>query len=377
LNPTFPAPQPEDPDTRLGPVPAPGGRGLDLRRVMSAVWRERRLVILATIIATLATLGIGFLLPRWYSATAVILPPEESDLMANMAMAQRALTRFPAFGILEDYFTPADIYKAVLGSRTVQEEVIGQYGLQKVYKIKSMEKTIKALKTHYKVKLNPDGTIQVSVEDKNPARAAEMANTMVALLDRFNVEKRNYQARRTRMFLEQRVHDTDSLLRLTEAVLREYQEVHHTVAPPTQTSGDIQSAVDLMSRKIMLEVRLGMLKSYLRDDNDQVVQTKSELDQLKARISSLPQLQTEIQRLMRDNKVQEQLYLLLIAELEQARIRESMDTPTVQLLDPAKPPERHSRPRRAILALAAGVVAFAGSVVWIAWREGSDSTAPA
>ena len=345
---------------------------------MSAVWRERRLVILATVIATLATLGIGFLLPRWYRATAVILPPEESDLMANMAMAQRALTRFPAFGILEDYFTPADIYKAVLGSRTVQEEVIGQYGLQQVYKIKSMEKTIKAFKTHYKVKLNADGTIQVSVEDKSPVRAAEMANTMVALLDRFNVEKRNYQARRTREFLEQRVHDTDSLLRLTEAVLREYQEVHHTVAPPTtQAAGDVQSAVDLMSRKIMLEVRLGMLKSYLRDDNDQVIQTKSELDQLKKRIASLPQLQTEIQRLMRDNKVQEQLYLLLIAELEQARIRETMDTPTVQLLDPAKPPERHSRPKRAILALAAGMVAFAGSVVWIAWREGSGTTARA
>ena len=373
----LPASQHSGADTTLATVPPPEPRGLDLRRLMSAVWRERRLVILATVIATLVTLGIGFLLPRWYLGTAVILPPEESDLMANMAMAQRALTRFPAFGILEDYFTPADIYKAVLGSRTVQEEVIEQYDLQKTYKIKSMEKTIKEFKSHYKVKLNPDGTIQVSVEDRSPVRAAEMANTMVALLDKFNVEKRNYQARRTREFLEQRVHDTDSLLRVSEAVLRLYQEKHHTVAPPTQTAGDMQSVADLMARKIMLEVRLGMLKSYLREDNDQVIQTESELEQLKMRIVSLPQLQTEIQRLMRDNKVQEQLYLLLIAELEQSRIRETMDTPTVQMLDPATPPERHNRPRRAILALAAGVLAFAGSVVWIAWREGSDPTAPA
>jgi uncharacterized protein involved in exopolysaccharide biosynthesis len=359
-------------------VPLSEPRGLDLRNVMAAVWRERRFVILVTVITMLVTLGIGFLLPRWYRSTVIILPPEESDLMANMALAQRALTRFPAFGILEDYFTPADIYKAVLGSRTVQEEVIEKYDLQRVYKIKSVEKTVKEYKTHYKVKLNPDGTIQVSVEDRSPQRAADMANTMIALLDRFNVEKRNYQARRTREFLEQREHDTDSLLRLSEAVLREYQEQHHTVAPPTtQAAGDLQSVADLMARKIMLEVRLGTLKSYLRDDNDQVIQTRIELEQLKIRISSLPQLQTEIQRLMRDNKVQEQLYLLLIAELEQSRIRETMDTPTVQVLDPAKPPERHTRPRRAILALAAGVLAFAGSVVWIAWREGADPTAPA
>jgi uncharacterized protein involved in exopolysaccharide biosynthesis len=365
-------------DTTLASIPPPEPRGLDLRRLMAAVWRERRLVMLATLIATLVTLGIAFLLPPWYKATVVILPPEESDLMANMALAQRALTRFPAFGILEDYFTPADIYKAVLGSRTVQEEVIAKFDLQKVYKIKSREKTVKEFKTHYKVKLNPDGTIQVSVEDRSPVRAAEMANTMMVLLDRFNVEKRNYQARRTREFLEQRVHDTDSLLRVSEAVLRAYQEQHHTVAPPTtQAAGDMQSVADLMARKIMLEVRLGMLKSYLRGDNDQVIQTSSELEQLNEKIATLPQLQTEIQRLMRDNKVQEQLYLLLIAELEQARIRETMDTPTVEILDPAQPPERHSRPRRAILALAAGMVAFVGSVVWVAWREGSDPTAPA
>ncbi len=375
MNPTSPAPQ------HPGGNPLTdfrGPRGLNLQDLISAVWRERRLVILATVIATLATFGLAFLLPRWYRSTVVIMPPEESDLMSNMALAQKALTRFPAFGILEDYTTPADIYKAVLSSRTVQEEVIKQYDLQQVYKIKSMEKAVKAYKTHYKVKLNPDGTIQVSVEDKSPARAAEMANTMVALLDKFNVEKRNYQARRTREFLEQRVHDTDSLLRLSEAVLREYQERHHTVAPPTtQAAGDLQSVADLMARKIMLEVRLGTLRTYLRDDNDQIIQTRTELEQLKSQIASLPQLQTEIQRLMRDNKVQEQLYLLLIAELEQSRIRETMDTPTVQVLDPAQPPERHNRPKRAILAIAAGLLAFAGSVLWVAWREGEDTTTPA
>lgn len=353
----------------MPPEPVPG---LDLRRALRTVWRNARWVAIASAAAALLTLGIAFLLPKWYRATTVILPPEESDLLSNMSLAQRALTRFPAFGILNDYFTPADIYKAVLGSRTLQEEIITQFHLKDVYRIKSLEKTLRELKTHYKAKLNADGTIQVSVEDRSAPRAAAMANAMIATLDRFNVEKRNYQARRTREFLEQRVRDTDSLLRVTEAVLRLYQEQHHTVAPPTlQAAGDVSSAADLMARKIMLEVRLGMLRGYLREDNDQVIQTRSELEQLKVRIATLPQLQTDLLRLMRDNKVQEQLFLLLTAELEQARIRETMDTPTVQVLDPAKPPERHSRPKRLILALAAGLLTFAGSVAWVVWREGA------
>jgi uncharacterized protein involved in exopolysaccharide biosynthesis len=139
--------------------------------------------------------------------------------------------------------------------------------------------------------------------------------------------------------------------------------------PQVASSGDARAATDLMSRKIMLEVRIGMLRNYLREDNEQVVQSRLELDQLNRRIATLPRLQNDIVRLTRDQKIQEQLYLLLTAELEQSRIRETMDTPTVQVLDPAVPPERHSRPRRIIVALAAGVLALAGCVAWIAIRE--------
>ena len=355
--------------------PAPETPGsLDLRPLFARVWDQRATVMAVTVGAALLTLGIAFLLPKSYRATAMILPPEDSDLLSNMSLAQRALSKFPAFGILNDYFTPADIFKAILLSRTVQEEIVRKFDLQKVYRQKSKEKTLKALKNHYKVKLNADGTIAVSVDDKDARRAAAMANTFIVALDRYNVEKRNTQGHRTRIFLERRVAETDSLLRVTEATLRQYQEVHHTVAPPTISAGDIQSAASLMAKKIMLEVRLGVLRSYLREDNEQVIQTRNELEQLKVRIGVLPALQTDIARLMRDNKVQEQLFLLLTAELEQARIREQEDTPTVSVLDPAVPPERHTHPRRLLMSTAGGIVAFFGMVIWLSAR---DREAPA
>jgi tyrosine-protein kinase Etk/Wzc len=353
------------------PQPAPEAAGLDLRRLFQAAWRERTRVVAVTAITALLALGVAFLLPKWYKATAVILPPEETDLLSNMSIAQRALSKFPAFGVLPDFFTPADVFKAILESRTVQEEVADAHDLQRVYHLKSREKTLKELKNHYKVKLNPDGTIRIDVEDRDPKRAAAMANAFLVSLDRYNVEKRNTQAHRTRQFLERRVAETDSLLLASELALRSYQEVHHTVAPAASSSGDVKAASDLMARKIMLEVRLGMLRTYLREDNEQVVQSRMELDQLNQRIGSLPRLQNDLLRLMRDQKIEEQLYLLLTAELEQSRIRETMDTPTVQVLDPAVPPERHSRPRRLLVALAAGVLGFMGSIVWLAVREGS------
>jgi uncharacterized protein involved in exopolysaccharide biosynthesis len=301
----------------------------------------------------------------------VILPPEESDLLSNMSLAQKALTKFPVFGILDDYFTPADIYKAVLLSRTVQEDVIRKHDLLKVYHRTSMEKTVKDLRNHYTVKLQPDGTIMVSVEDTDPRRAAAMANTFLESLDRYNLEKRISKARRTRQFLEHRVAETDALLRVSEETLRRYQEKHGTIAPTSGPAPNVQAVADLMARKIMLEVRLGVLLSYLREDNEQVVQTRTELDQLKSRIADMPALQNELVRMIRDQKIQEQLFLLLTAELEQARIREMMDTPTVQVLDPAIPPERHSRPRKGLMAVGAAVLAGIGSMVWAARRASS------
>lgn len=342
--------------------------GLDLRRLFHEAWQERRRVVAIVLVSMAVTLGIVFLVPRWYRATAVILPPEESDLLSSISMAQRALSKFPAFGVLPDFYTPADIYKAVLESRSAKEELIRTYDLRTVYRQKSLEKTIKLLKSHYKVRLNSDGTIKLELEDRDPRRAADMANTLLAILDRMNVEKRNTQARRTRLFLEHRLAETDSLLRASEAALRLYQEEHHAVIP-TSVGGDVKAAGELMARQSMLEIRLGLMRGYLREDDEHVIQAQAELGQLRQQIGRLPRLENDLLRLARDEKVQEQLFFLLSAELEQARIRETLDTPTVQVLDPARPPERHCRPRRLIITAAMGVLVTLGCLVWLALRQ--------
>ena len=347
-----------------------GAPGLDLREWAGRLRPHAGRILLATVLAGVLTFLVALLLPRWYRATAVILPPDETDLLSNISFAGRALSKFPAFGELGEYFTPADIYKAILKSRTVQDELIDRFGLTKVYRLKSLEKTRKALEQHSSVKLAPDGTITVSVDDRDPRRAAAMANEMLVGLDRYNIEKRNTQAHRTRVFLERRVAETDSALRRSEVVLRAYQEKHHTVAPTNLVNApDVSAAADLMARRVALEVRLGVLRGYLREDNEQILQTKSELDQLTHQVSVLPALQTDLARLIRDNKIQEQIFLLLTAELEQTRIMELKNTPTVQVLDSAVAPERPIRPRKLTLSAGAALLAFLVSVGWALRRE--------
>lgn len=358
----------------LAPLSSTSGAS-PFRDVLPRLWAERVRIVGLSLAAGLLALGIAFLMPKWYRATATILPPEDSDLFTNLSLGQRAMTKFPAFGVLGDYFTPADVFKAILKSQTVQDGVIRRFDLQKVYKQKSYEKTLKALRGNYSVKLAPEGTISVQVDDKDPRRAAAMATAFLEELDRYNIHNRNSRAKRTREFLELRVLETDSLLLATENTLKVYQERRHTVVPTTVSGPGLQSAAELMNRKITLEVRLGVLRTYLAERSDEIRATEVELDQLKRRISTLPALQSDLSRMVRDQKIQEQVFVLLTAELEQARIRETMDTPTVQILDRATPPERHQRPKRATIAIAATVLTFLALSTYVVVRGDRSSGA--
>lgn len=68
-------------------------------------------------------------------------------------------------------------------------------------------------------------------------------------------------------------------------------------------------------------------------------------------------------RLVREAKIQETIFTLLTQQLEQARIAEAKDTPTVRILDRAIPPEWKSRPSITKNTLMGGVVALMVGIV--------------
>jgi uncharacterized protein involved in exopolysaccharide biosynthesis len=71
--------------------------------------------------------------------------------------------------------------------------------------------------------------------------------------------------------------------------------------------------------------------------------------------------------MVRDVKIQEQVFSLLSAQYEEARINEARDIPTVEVLDPAIPPEGRAWPRRGLLVGIGGVLSLCGALAWIAW----------
>ena len=160
--------------------PSPLAKQADLGDLSARLWSARIRILLVALTAGLLALGAAFLFPKWYRAQAVILPPEETDLLSNMSLASRALSKFPTFGMLGDYFTPADVFRAILKSRTLQDEIIDRFDLQRVYRQKSREKTLKELKGHYDVKLAPDGRQHRTPGHRSPGQQSAAEKQMAS-----------------------------------------------------------------------------------------------------------------------------------------------------------------------------------------------------
>lgn len=344
----------------------------DLARLWDRIWAGRRRIAMLTGAATLVAVVIALALPPWYRAQAVLLPPTEEESGFGIASLVRGLA-MPGVRIPTEA-TPADVFVAILQSRSIGEQIVTRFDLQKRYRIKRRGDALLELHRHANFKLSEAGTLEIAVEDHDPRRAAEMANAFVDLLDRFNREVRMTKGRRTRMFLEQRLTETQLALSRSEQSLADYQATHKAVAVSPELSTAIETAAKVAAQRMALQVRLGVIRGYSRGSNQEEQQLLERLAQLDRQLQQLPSTSLEIARLLRDVKVQEQLYLLLTAQSEEARLAETRDVITVEVLDRAVPPERKVRPKRSIIVFGAFLLSLAVGVAWTTLAAGARGT---
>ncbi len=81
-------------------------------------------------------------------------------------------------------------------------------------------------------------------------------------------------------------------------------------------------------------------------------------------ILEAPSLGLDMVRLVRQVKIHESVYGMLVGMLEQAKILEVKDLPTIQVLDVAIPPKFPSRPRTPFNMLVAGALSLVFGILF-------------
>src|SRR3972149_10031039 len=142
--------------------------------------KRKKLIISITLGAALITAIISLIMTPIYRAETRILPPQTgSSSIAVSMLSQMA----GAQGITESLGlkTPGDLYVGMVKSRTVADRIIDRFNLIKLYDTEYREDARKQLiEDILQAETDKDsGIISIGVEDKDPKRAADMANAFV------------------------------------------------------------------------------------------------------------------------------------------------------------------------------------------------------
>jgi uncharacterized protein involved in exopolysaccharide biosynthesis len=360
---------------------------IDIYSYLTVLIYYRRFIFFNLLAVCIIVAIISFLLPQWYTARTTILPPEKkspllslgSSLLGGLVPSTEMSLPFMA--------TPSDILAAILKSRTVGEKIIEKENLKKVYKSKTLDDALKELKSHLKIVVESEGIVSLEFEDKDKLRVSRVTNLFVEELDEINRKTNASQAKSTRLFIEERLAQTQKDLTLAEENLRSFKEKNKAIALDEQMKSIIQGAADLKAQLVLDEIQLNVLKRNMSDSHPQVQQLRSKINEIKKQLdllelgnskkikgegkaldipfSDVPSLSLELARLTREVKIQEAVFELLTQQYEQAKIQEAKDTPTIQVLDKASPPEKRSRPKRADLVGIAVVASLFLSVIFV------------
>jgi uncharacterized protein involved in exopolysaccharide biosynthesis len=122
------------------------------------------------------------------------------------------------------------------------------------------------------------------------------------------------------------------------------------------------------------EVRLQTARGSLADDTPEVRQQQATLAALRSQLARLEQASDvrggpDYVSKYREFKYQETLFELFARQYELARVDESREGALIQVVDTASPPERKSRPKRAMTALATTLVTAVLLIIGLTMRH--------
>jgi tyrosine-protein kinase Etk/Wzc len=353
-----------------------------------------RLIIVLCVIAVLAAMAVSLWLPKIYESTVTILTPDERGgrnlgLMTALA-ASGAVQSLPGLSIPS--MTPQrDIFVSILKSRTMAQDVVERFHLQERYEVAFLSDAVRRLAGATTVALSKDGVISVKVEETDPQLAADIANFYVANLDQMLTRFAATEASKQRVFIADRLTETERELRRAEEALRQFQEANKVVALQEQAKGAVETGAQLKGEIMASEVQLEVMRKFATEANPEVVKLKQRIQEMKRQMAQMqygkgwvlpaenhnpaeprgeprseiyipfaqvPEIGLEVARLMRDVKVQETVYTFLTQQLEQAKIAEARDMPTVQALDTAVPADRKSKPKIKLNMAIAGITSL-------------------
>ena len=347
---------------------------ISLLDLLQTVVDNLRLLVLGPLAVGLLALAISFLVPPTYTAKTQFLPPQQQQ-SAAASMLQSLGSLGGLAGAAAGIKNPADQYISYLKSVTLQDALIERFKLQERYDEKYKADTRKALTDNAKAVSGKDGLITLEVDDKDPKFAADLANAHVEELSKLLGKLAVTEAQQRRLFFEKQLQRAKDNMITAEQALRA-TGVSDAVLKSSPTSA-VAAVASIKAQITAQEVKLGSMRSYLAETAPEFRQAMADLANLRNQLTKQEKdepAQTKntggdyISK-YREFKYQETLFELFAKQYELARVDESREGAVIQVLDVAQPPERKSKPKRALVSIITTLAAGFALLLWVFVRQ--------
>jgi tyrosine-protein kinase Etk/Wzc len=325
---------------------------LDAAQLIAECWH---LLIIVPVIAGLLALAVSSALTPKFTATTRFLPPQQQQsVAAAMLQTLGALGGFGGGGTTLK--NPADQFIGFLKSQTVLDALVKRLRLKERYGAGYTEDARKELLVNTSISSGKDGLISIVVEDHDPKFAAELANAYVEELSNLVNRMALTESQQRRVFFEAQLVGVKSKLTLSEQALRA------TGVNSSALKSNPESAVLAVTRAQAeiagQEVKLSSMRSYLSESAPALKQAQTELAALRLQLSKLEKTgdgasspESDYVARFRDFKYYEYLFDFFAKQYEMAKVDEAREGGVIQIVDTALPPERKSKPQRAVIAV--------------------------
>ncbi len=348
------------------------------------ILNRRWFVIGVTSITAVAAVIISLFLPNWYLAeTRLLIPGQTSGGLLSSVLGGRASTAASSLlgGVVSDYQQEL----AILNSRTLIQNVIEEFDLIDVYNLSdSQSPMVFALEelsanTEFTVD-NEYNYLAVQVYDKDPVRAANVANFYVSELNRLGIELSTETAKAYRVTVEARYREIEDSLDTVLQSIRQLQQETGVIDLPTQAAAFMEGLTDWRSQIFLAELELNKILYLYGPDHSQTRAAQNAVKQANDSYNQALQGRERFMPIPQDNipdvafqfaELQvESVILTSLIEftrplLEEARLSEERSAKSVQVLDPAIPPTQKAKPRRAAICAVSTMSGLMISVIYV------------
>ena len=353
---------------------------IDLVDLLKTIYKNRKLIIIITLVTTLFGVVFAFVQPKKYKSDMTFVEQKSSSSSSLLSSLSSSIPFGLGSGIGAG---ESSSLTTVMESRKFRDKVAEKLKLREYI----LEISKRDEEDHSKldrqdvanwlgraVLVSQDantGVYKVTVELEDKEMDTKIANAYYYTLDDYLKNDKLDKSKVSRQYLEKQVLTVEKELNEKREVLKVYEEEYNSVYIDTDAKALSEIVAKIKVDILSTESELAVAQSVYGEESFDIITLESKLGELKKQLSNLekgtgtvkfiplndiPKIKYELEKLKQEIDATGEVYKVMKVLLEQAKISEINEQSLIELIDEAVIPKKPSSTSKAIILIISGIL---------------------